>query len=223
MVLYDTQTKMIHTPLLEKRQRLYYRKYQYAVNLWYPGFKIMNNLDLDRIGSEWYRTVSFYNFHTCRLEEVLKTASRLLDIENSKDFEFKVSNSWNNRFYYFNNPSYIDRFTKVPHAEVIDCREAEVCLPDGVVLLKNPKYRYRTYFRERKITSDRSQEFLKKLNAYGDYFYMNPSTKQRLTQNSFRYPFSRNSFIDYSNSQDRLLLEMLLPGYFGSTMPIQAK
>jgi hypothetical protein len=37
------------------------------------------------------------------------------------------------------------------------------------------------------------------------------------------YPFTRHSYIDHNGAADRVMLEMILPGFLGSTIAIQAK
>jgi hypothetical protein len=64
---------------------------------------------------------------------------------------------------------------------------------------------------------------LEKINAYGDYFGLNQTTRLRLGMGRHNYPFTRHSYIDHNSAADRVMLEMIIPGFLGSTIAIQAK
>jgi hypothetical protein len=207
----------------EARQSLYYRKYKYAINLCYLGFEFLNNLDSNRI-VDYYKNKQQYSWKpTVSLEQVLLVADQLQKFELTCP-DIKSINSWHNRFYYTNSDTAINQLSRISEIQVVRYREADVCLPDGVLLRKNNPYQYRTYFRERRIDNPaRGVEFLESINKYGDYFRLNASTRLRLVAGKYKYPFGRHSFIEHNGPGDRLMLEMLLPGFFGPTLPIQTK
>jgi hypothetical protein len=207
----------------EARQKLYYQKYKYAIQLYYQGFEFLNNLDSKHIVN-YYSHKQHYSWKTTvPLEQVLLVADQLQKFELNYP-DIKPINSWHSRFYYTNSDTAIDKLTRISEIRVVQYREADVCLPDGVLLRKNNPYQYRTYFRERRINDPASgAEFLESINKYGNYFRLNDSTRQRLASGKYKYPFCSHSFIEHNNPGDRLMLEMLLPGFFGTTLPIQTK
>jgi hypothetical protein len=208
----------------EQRQRLYYKQYRYAIELRWPGFEYLDNLDLSRVIAQFNRRVVYsWNRGYLTQEQVVLVAHHLADFEQSRT-DIKSVNQWHTRFYYTNNINDIGVLQKIPEIEVVSFREADVCLPDGVLLRKNNPYKYRTYFRERKMTDpQQGVEFLEKITAYGNYFGMNPTTRLRLGLGRHSYPFTRHSYIDHNSAADRVMLEMMLPGFLGSTIAIEAK
>jgi len=208
----------------EQRQRLYYKQYSYAIELMWPGFEYLDSLDLSRVIAQFNRRVTYsWNRTYLTQEQVVLVAHHLADFEHSR-VDIKTVNQWHTRFYYTNNPNDIDVLRKIPEISVVSFRKADVCLPDGVLLRKNNPYRYRTYFRERKMADpQQGVAFLEKINAYGDYFGLNHTTRLRLGMARHNYPFTRHSYIDHNCAADRVLLEMILPGFLGSTIAIQAK
>jgi hypothetical protein len=208
----------------EQRQRLYYKQYRYAIELNWPGFEYLDNLALSRVIAQFNRRVAYsWNRTYLTQDQVVMVAHHLADFEQSR-VDIKAVNQWHTRFYYTNNFTDIEVLKKIPEIAVVSFREADVCLPDGVLLRKNNPYKYRTYFRERKM-SDPAQgvEFLEKITAYGDYFGLNPTTRLRLAMGRHNYPFSRHSYIDHNSENDRVMLAMMLPGFLGRTIAIQAK
>jgi hypothetical protein len=211
----------------EDRQKLFYRKYRYAIHLRYQGFEYLDNLDSEYITRQY----GYKQGYTWRglavpaitLEQLLLVGGQLQQFELDYPDHKKI-NSWHDRFYYINSDTAIGKLRQISEISVVKYREANVCLPDGVLLRKNNPYQYRTYFRERRIEDPtRGQKFLESINKYGDYFRLNNSTRSRLASARYKYPFSPNSFIEHNGLGDRLMLEMLLPGFFGATLPIQTK
>lgn len=210
---------------IEKRQRLYYQQYRYAIELGYPGFEFLDRLEPEAVLAQYSRRSQYSwrrQLQLVSIEQILLVATDLADVEQ-KYPDSKAVNSWHTRFYYTNSDLLVYRLERVPEVQVRSYRQADVCLPDGVIIRKNNPYQYRTYFRERKIDPERGVEFLEAVRKYGDYFSMNDTTRLRLAMNRHHYPFSRHSYIDHHSEHDRVMLEMMLPGYLGRTLPIQAK
>jgi len=208
----------------EQRQRLYYQQYRYAIELHWQGFEYLNRLDLQAVISQFNRRVSYsWKKSYITLEQAVAVAHWLHDFE-LRHSEVKAVNSWYTRFYYTNDAGDIHQLSQCPEVRVVSFREADVCLTDGVLIRKNNPYRYRTYFRERPV-SDPAEgvAFLEKITAYGDYFGLNPTTRIRLGFGRHRYPFTRHSYIDHNSASDRVMLEMIMPGFLGRTIAIQAK
>jgi hypothetical protein len=216
--------KTLPTLKTEQRQRLYYKQYQYAIELMWPGFEYLNRLDLESVIYRYNQVVKYRWDNRYITQEQVVTVAQWLANWEQQHSEVKAVNSWNTRFYYTNNVGDIRLLAQCPEARVVAFRQADVCLPDGVLIRKNNPYRYRTYFRERRI-SDPAEgvAFLEKITAYGDYFGLNPTTRIRLGLGRHIYPFTRHSYIDHNSASDRVMLEMILPGFLGSTIPIQAK
>jgi len=216
--------KKLPTLKTEQRQRLYYKQYQYAIELMWPGFEYLNRLDVESVIHRYQQVAKYRWDNRYITQEQVVTVAQWLANWEQRHSAVKAVNSWNTRFYYTNNAGDIHLLAQCPEARVVSFREADVCLPDGVLIRKNNPYQYRTYFRERRI-SDPAEgvAFLEKITAYGDYFGLNPTTRIRLAMGRSSYPFSRHSYIDHNSAGDRVMLEMILPGFLGRTIAIQAK
>jgi hypothetical protein len=160
-------------------------------------------------------------WHTPEVElaNVLEVAQGLIDLGP----KIKLTTSWNNMFVYTNDADDYERIQKIPHVTAGSYREALVTQPAGVLLRRNPKYLYRSYFREKRMEPDRNQEFLQFVLSRGDYFNLDFATRHRLGSGRHRYPFCRHSYIEHNSPLDLTMLEMVIPGAIRQTMPIQAK
>jgi hypothetical protein len=208
----------------EQRQRLYHKQYRYAIELNWTGFEYLNRLDIESVIHRYNQQVKYNWSKTHVTQEQVVTVAQWLANWEQQHSAVKAVNSWFTRFYYTNDAGDINLLARCPEARVVSFREADVCLTDGVLIRKNNPFQYRTYFRERRI-ADPAQgvAFLEKITAYGDYFGLNPTTRLRLALGRHSYPFTRHSYIDHNSAADRVMLEMILPGFLGRTIAIQAK
>ena len=208
-------------PLSEHRSRLYHNQYRYAVEMHYPGSRYIGVLNPERVVSQ-YRNMVQHSWNqpaVVPMEQVLEVAQSLISLGS----KIKLTTSWFNMFVYTNDAGDYARIQKIPHVEVDGYREALVTQPAGVLLRRNPKYQYRSYFRERRVDGTQGQDFLQFVISRGDYFNLDRATRCRLEVNRHRYPFARHSYIEHNSLLDVTMMEMVMPGAIRQTLPIQAK
>ena len=207
-------------PHHEHRSRLYHNQYRYAVEMHYLGARYIGVPTPERVTSQ-YNNMLQHSWHTPEVElvNVLEVAQGLIDLGP----KIKLTSSWNNMFVYTNDADDYERIQKIPHIDMGSYREALVTQPAGVLLRRNPKYQYRSYFREKRMDPKQGQEFLQFVLSRGDYFNLDLSSRYRLGLGRHRYPFARHSYIEHNSSLDVTMLEMVLPGAIRQTLPIQAK
>jgi hypothetical protein len=207
-------------PHHEHRSRLYHNQYRYAVEMHYLGARYIGVLNPERVTSQ-YNNMMQHAWHTPEVElvNVLEVAQGLIDLGP----KIKLTSSWNNMFVYTNDADDYERIQKIPHIDMGSYREALVTQPAGVLLRRNPKYLYRSYFREKRMDPKQGQEFLQFVLSRGDYFNLDLSSRYRLGSGRHRYPFARHSYIEHNSPLDVTMLEMVMPGAIRQTLPIQAK
>jgi hypothetical protein len=208
-------------PWGEDRSRLYHNQYRYAVEIRYPGSRYIGVLNPERVMTQ-YRSMTMQSWNlpaVATREQVLEVVDDLISLGP----KIKLTTSWENMFVYTNDANDYVKIRKIPHVEVGGYREALVTQPTGVLLRRDPKYQYRSYFREKQMPIEKSQEFVQFVDSRGDYFNLDRTTRYRLTSGRHRYPFARHSFIEYNNPLDLTMLEMVIPGAIRQTLPIQAK
>lgn len=208
-------------PWGEDRSRLYHNQYRYAVEIRYPGSRYIGVLNPERVMAQ-YRNMTMQSWNlpaVATREQVLEVVDDLISLGS----KIKLTTSWENMFVYTNDANDYVKIRKIPHVEVGSYREALVTQPEGVLLRRNPKYQYRSYFREKRILPEKSLEFVQFVDSRGDYFNLDRATRYRLTSGRHHYPFARHSYIEYNSPLDQTMLEMVIPGAIRQTLPIQAK
>lgn len=103
-----------------------------------------------------------------------------------------------------------------------EIKQAELSLPKDVILLKNPKWHYRTYFNELRLDSSQRKTIRNFLRDRKDAFGRSRFFDYKLDTAMFFYITNYN-FVDHDNIQDALMLNLVCPGIVRKTLPIQAK
>lgn len=208
-------------PHAEHKSQLYFKKYRYAIEVKYSGSRFLGYLDLGRVARQFNSSaVSIWApRHEHTLEQTLEVATGLINLGS----DVKLITHWYNMFVYTNDAADHARLCKIPHIRVAGYRQALVTQPTGVLLRRNPKYQYRSYFRERRVEGTQGQDFLQFVVSRGDYFNLDLATRMRLASGKHRYPFARHSFIEHNSPLDLTMIELVMPGAIRQTLPVQAK
>lgn len=121
---------------------------------------------------------------------------------------------------YANDPAALKRLVRAGDDYVWGARfqQAQLTRPQGVVQLKESKYQYRTYFRERYQDTEPLRKFLKNRT---DCFGYTREFGRRL--NDYRFYVQRHHFVDHHSAADAVMLNMVCADIVRETLPIQTK
>ena len=211
----------------DSRSRLYYNQYQYSVNFALPGaHRVRNYKDEDTI----LASVRLYNLNIGTRSwqnpilagqiENLVTISRLLKT-SAEPYKHISNYDW--IYIYTNDVALLETIAQSP--AVIDARysQAVVDCPSDVVVLKQSKYQYRTYFKSKLVSTEASVQVRKFLLDRSDCYRFTPGVKWMLQQQHRRMYFRDYYFVDHNDPKDVLMLALVCPGIVRKTMPIQTK
>jgi hypothetical protein len=109
-----------------------------------------------------------------------------------------------------------------PDAEI---RQADVSIPAGVVMLKSePRYPYRTYFRERDLKPNQKQSLWNWVQAQDQDLTPSPATKKWLDGTSvwqWNHQFCRNYYyVEHTDMSHVMMLNLLCTGLVRKTMRV---
>lgn len=222
MVSSVSQTLEIKT---EPRDRLYYKDYHYSAQFYLqhaPAIRYLNHKVIDdyvyhRKGlnsySNWDRSITSVN------QQKLHNVCDLF-LAFREPFKKMVYHS--HIYFYTSCLEDLESVHKHPDILHFQAVKADVCLPLDVVLLKEPKHKYRTYLKERWIPDEQTPVLRKFLLNRENLYGFTPLFKHRL-ENWERFYTMSHFFIDHDDPRDLLMLELVVPGLIRKTMPIQAK
>lgn len=123
-------------------------------------------------------------------------------------------------YVYSNDAAALQRLVQAGNDYVwnVQFQHAQLTRPPGIVLLKQPKYQYRTYFRERYQDTEPLRKFLKNRT---DCFGYSKEFGHRLTD--YRFYVQRHHFVDHHSAADAMMLNLVCANIVRETLPIQTK
>lgn len=221
---------------LERKNCLYYNQYKYAIKWCQPLAVCLKEKSptgaLDRFNSikrwrsQWHNRTTFQFNDECTvdvLNDILETIE-LLSIVKS---DFKLVVAGDQCWVYTNDISDISNLKlKLPGNNVGNIKEVNLIGDYDTLGLKNAKYPFRSYFREKKIDTEQKLKLLDWIKAQQGQVQASKATSKWLAGNhysifSYRGHRSHTSmFVDHSSIQHALVLEMLCPKLIKKTMSV---
>lgn len=225
--LSDSQMSNILSIVLDQRSEPYYKQYHHCLIWWVPEGNMMRQLSHKSIDSNInWRNTYLQNWRSSsgrmpiadrERERLHRVCDLLLAIKNP--FKKVVCN--NTMWFYTNHPEDFSAVVVHPGTKLLEHKQADVCLPPDCVLLKEPKHKFRTYFRER-FLDDSQREIIKKyFNARTDQFRPGPGFKMLL--NGTRLWMPSNYFVDHNDEKDAFFINLACPQLVRKTVPIRTR
>ena len=227
----------------ESRSSLYYNAYEYAMTWQQDEIGCIRSLDQKKMQShirvrmeyEASRNSHYQRYgenfeskFTTRCRDNLEGMRALLAAEtHPKKMVF-----FNNYLtVYTNNLGLHGRLMACDWIESVDLKRAELNLPPDTILLKNPQYQYRTYFRGRSLGKTQKARLAAWVTTQGDDIAASKSLREFLDIETrpTRVYWWRNDatesyyYIEHNSLQYETMLSMVCPGMVRKTLPIVKK
>lgn len=204
----------------QQRDRLYYDQYRYCVSCHLESSGRSRSLDPEKIRAN----VMFANTITWVGPQKIskKQEQNLLDcaeIFRNCNHAHKRIVYANWQYVYSNHEPLLEQLTNLPFLQHVKTTEANVILPRDVVLLKNSRYQFRSYFSGRWFNKEEVTAIKNFLSSRGKQFRTTTGVKSRLN-GKFFYP-SNWMFVDHQDERDVFLLNLVVSQCIRKTLPIQ--
>jgi len=227
----------------ESRSSLYYNAYEYAMTWKQDEIGCIRSLDQKKMLSHIRMRIDYEhsrnsiyksygeNFEskfTTRCRDNLEGMRALLAAETQP----KKMVFFNNFLtVYTNNLGLHGRLMACDWIESVDIKRAELNLPPDTILLKNPQYQYRTYFRGRSLGKTQKARLAAWVTTQGDDIAASKSLREFLDIETrpTRVYWWRNDatesyyYIEHNSLQYETMLSMVCPGMVRKTLPIVKK
>ena len=132
---------------------------------------------------------------------------------------------------YTNNLGLHGRLMACDWIESVDLKRAELNLPPDTILLKNPQYQYRTYFRGRSLGKTQKARLATWVTTQGDDVSASKSLQAFLEievgpKRAYWWRSDATEsyyYIEHNSLQYETMLSMVCPGMVRKTLPIVKK
>lgn len=233
---------------IEKKNKLYLNQYQYRASVKVPGIIYVpcsKSLSWDKAWDNFQKLDEKMN-HENGVIQYAKTKfyhpaykqyalhKDVVDLNSIKNFLLWLKDSDSTKFSYLTSPSSVSIFTddiKILDSlstitDEIDYYHVLVLEKDTLYFKNNPKYKFRTYFRHKKMTESFSDDVRELSNTYKkEIIHFSPSLKRQLFSknqpyHSYRWLHS-SYFIDYNDEKMLTILAMYFPGLLSKTYKLE--
>ena len=206
------------------KDRLFYDKYTHAMSFRVVGAELLRGWDhksLDRQIS-WRNYNSGYSWRSSKIDDNQKAdLHSFIDVVASLK-EHKIMLTWQHVYIYTNTVADLEMLASLPYVKHCWPTQAVINRPRDTVILTEPKYKYRTFFKERCLTEANMASLSKFLLNRKDCFSITENLEKRLSTGGNFYTLS-HYFVDHNDMKDLVMLQIVCPGIVRKTLTIQAK
>lgn len=136
--------------------------------------------------------------------------------------QIKLVISYNILYIYGNDTALLNHLASLPYVKFNNAVKSVVDRPRDVVFISNPKFQFRSYFRDRMLSDEEAQRVLNFFKTRADIFGITRSFRQHLGRD--RYPYiPRHLFVEHNDHKDLTMLSLVIPGIIRKTVTVQAK
>ena len=211
----------------EPRSRLYFGRWHYVIRVKLLEAWLLRTLDDTSIHQRIQRREKYLKtqgqgpfWKDGSLDYVFQTAAELRALEG--EFSHRIIYTGACHVYTNSVEDMLTLFKLHPDAEI---RQANVSVPADVVMLKSdPRYPYRTYFRERDLKSNQKQSLWNWIQAQDTDLTPSPATKKWLNGTSewhWHHQFCRNYYyVEHTDMSHVMMLNLVCTGLVRKTMRV---
>jgi len=219
---------------LDHRSSLYYDQYEWCVTINLSEASCLRYLDAHRferaiVNAKYWSEQDRFGENFRAWGPTKETALReTRDVLLTEIKPFKTVVSFNTVCIYTNHRGLADRLIDLGndgiHMRLV--RRAVISKPANVVQLRESKYAYRTYLRERKYTKDQRDMLANFLHSRQDTLRVSPALDEWVNGTFVGYirnlSYSRSYyFVDHDHPNEGTMLSLVMPGIVRKTMPIE--
>ena len=227
----------------ESRSSLYYNAYEYAMTWQQDEIGCIRSLDQKKMQSHIRVRMEYEhsrNSHYQRYGEKFESKFTTRCCDNLEGMRALLATEtppkkmvfFNNYLtVYTNNLGLHGRLMACDWIESVDLKRAELNLPPDTILLKNPQYQYRTYFRGRSLGKTQKSRLAAWVITQGNDIAASKSLQAFLNieispkQMYYWRGDATESYyyIEHNSLQYETMLSMICPGMVRKTLPIVKK
>jgi hypothetical protein len=209
------------------RDRLFYDKYEYGICVTLEEAGCLRAKSY----TELLKTINYRNSsrtqwggtyrHTIE-GAIMKNLIAAWEELNQCREHIKLVISYNVMYIYSNDLVLLKRLSKLHYLELNSAVQAKLDRPRDVVFKTDPKFQFRSYFRDKLLDKTTCERLLAFVESRKDIFGITTGFKSSLNRYKSHY-LQRHQFIEHNNMKDITMLSLVVPGLIRKTVPIQAK
>ena len=210
----------------EKRDRLYFDRYEYSFNFSMPEMTALRELDhvvIDQVldsrsqrrmpnfGGSWRTPREITDQHR---EHCHAMCDFLLAQQN---YKITVSQDWG--YFYTNDLAAVRRIEQLSYIVPLSIKQAQLNRPRNTLVIQNSQHEYRTYFKPGRISA-RDKENLQSFLGNQENIRLGPALKNFFTRSITYHYINDNFFIDHDGQGILTMLSLVRPNCVRKTVKL---
>ena len=143
------------------------------------------------------------------------------ELEPIRD-RLKMIVSYGIMYIYSNDIPALQKLADLPYVRFCSAVQAVVDRPRDVVVISNPRFKYRSYFKEKVLEEHERDRLLNFLESRKDIFRVTNTLKNTLNRHRIHW-LPRHLFVEHNDPRDITMLSLVMPGIIRKTLTVQAK
>ena len=207
------------------RDRLFYDRYEYGICVAMPEAGVLRaKTQTELVKAIGYRNQARFNWS--QKEQIAGNVLQNLllafdEIDRVRD-QIKLVISYNIMYIYSNDVGVLQHLSALPYVNFCNAVQSVIDRPRDVILKTNPRFGYRSYFRERMLEEHDRDNLINFLDSRTDSFGFTATLRHHLTRNRYHW-VQRHHFVEHNDPKDITMLSLVVPGLIRKTVPVQAK
>jgi hypothetical protein len=212
----------------DPRGSLYFGKYEYAISFDIDGAWLLNSLSRTKILERLHRRDQ-YNLsvgHPVTDELTKQNIMHVVDVLETLNSTFIHRTYGHHTFHVYTNDIKDVEILYRNYPTESSMKQAVLAYPKDVIMLVNqPKYPYRTYLKEKRLSTDKKQAVWNWISHQAPDLVVSPVTEKWFTDTIIRgHGWSREHyFVEHNDLKHITMLAMLCPGLTRKTVQVQKR
>lgn len=208
-----------------ERDRLFFDQYEYSLCFRLSDCGVLRECSEAGVlrAVEWRNTTRRQWGRNPQITE--EDTVNLLDmwrILNSHKGTVKYTCSFNLVYLYGNDPALLSSIAEQSYTKVAYGQHAVVTRPRDVVLKTDPKFKLRSYFKDRSLEPHEQTMLRNFLTSRPESYGITRGFLSHLHRPKWFF-LQRHQWIEHNDPADVTMLSLVLPGIIRKTVPVQAK
>lgn len=207
------------------RDRHFYDQYEYGICVSLPEAGVLRaKTQTELVKAIGYRNQARFNWS--QKEQIAGTVLQNLllafdEIDRVRD-KIKLVVGYDIMYIYSNDVGVLQYLAKLPYVNFCNAVQSVVDRPRDVVLKANPKFKYRSYFKEKVLEQHECERLLNFLESRQEVFGITNTLKSTLNRYRIHW-LPRHLFVEHNDPKDITMLSLVCPGLIRKTVSVQAK
>lgn len=217
----------------EERGSLYWNQYQYSVMFYQKEIGCSRSFDHRVMAQtiarrrQWDSSLTFGSRGNRFTEEVIEDLTKTLDLLKSIKDSAKITFCSDWCYVYTNDIDTVNRMVaQTPNSNFYSVKQAVITHAVDTVVIADPQFKFRTYFKERDVAKDRIEMLHNWVSGQDKQIQPSKVMKKWLRGSYAKWNLhrcQRHFYIEHNDQKYETMISLIVPGLVRKTVSVVAR